>query len=137
KVNHAVGNSPPGPTLKPFAYARARNNAITNDQPLFTPTTLVDDSPNPFINGDEIYPPRNYKEEYHGQVTAQFARAHSLNNATVKVAEMVGYSKVAALAKAAGVSSVQATPAMALGSYDATPMEMASAYTVFANGGQR
>src|SRR5947209_660413 len=61
----------------------------------------------------------------------------SLNNATVKVAEMVGYDKVAALAKSAGISSVKATPAMALGSYDATPMEMASAYTIFTNNGQR
>jgi penicillin-binding protein 1B len=55
----------------------------------------------------------------------------------VKVAEMVGYDKVAALARAAGITSVRATPAMALGSYDATPMEMVSAYTVFSNGGQR
>jgi penicillin-binding protein 1B len=50
---------------------------------------------------------------------------------------MVGYEKVAALARAAGITSVKATPAMALGSYDATPMEMASAYTVFTNAGQR
>jgi penicillin-binding protein 1B len=49
----------------------------------------------------------------------------------------VGYDKVAALAKSAGIITVKATPAMALGSYDATPMEMASAYTVFTNGGQR
>ena len=137
QLNHAVAKRPTGSIFKPFVYASAMNNAITNDQPLFTPATLVDDSPTPFINGDEIYTPRNYKEEYHGQVTAQFALAHSLNNATVKVAEMVGYNKVAALAKAAGVSSVQPTPAMALGSYDATPLEMASAYTVFTNGGQR
>src|SRR5947207_7152150 len=50
---------------------------------------------------------------------------------------MVGYDKVANLARNAGISSVKATPAMALGAYDATPMEMASAYTVFTNGGQR
>jgi penicillin-binding protein 1B len=137
QLNHAVAKRPTGSIFKPFVYASAMNNAITNDQPLFTPATLVDDSPTPFINGDEIYTPRNYKEEYHGQVTAQYALAHSLNNATVKVAEMVGYNKVAALAKAAGVASVQPTPAMALGSYDATPLEMASAYTVFTNGGQR
>src|SRR5215472_16450842 len=137
ELNHAIAKRPTGSIFKPFVYAAAMNNAVTNEQPLFTPATLVDDSPTPFINGDEIYTPRNYKEEYHGQVTAQFALAHSLNHATVKVAEMVGYNKVAALAKAAGVASVQATPAMALGSYDATPLEMASAYTVFTNGGQR
>ena len=137
QLNHAVAKRPTGSIFKPFVYAAAINNAITNDQPLFTPATLVDDSPTAFINGDEVYTPRNYKEEYHGQVTAQFALAHSLNNATVKVAEMVGYAKVAALAKSAGISSVMATPAMALGSYDATPLEMAAAYTMFTNGGQR
>jgi penicillin-binding protein 1B len=137
QLNHAVAKRPTGSIFKPFVYATAINNAITNEQPLFTPSTLVDDSPTAFINGDDVYTPRNYKEEYHGQVTAQYALAHSLNNATVKVAEMVGYDKVANLAKIAGISSVRATPAMALGSYDATPMEMASAYTVFTNAGQR
>jgi penicillin-binding protein 1B len=55
----------------------------------------------------------------------------------VKVAEEVGYDKVAELAKSAGITSVKATPAMALGSYDATPLDMASAYTVFSNNGAR
>jgi penicillin-binding protein 1B len=137
QLNHAVAKRPTGSIFKPFVYAAAVNNAVTNEQPIFTPSSLVDDSPTAFINGDDVYTPRNYKEEYHGQVTTQFALAHSLNNATVKVAEMVGYDKVANLAKIAGISSVKATPAMALGSYDATPMEMASAYTVFANDGQR
>jgi penicillin-binding protein 1B len=70
-------------------------------------------------------------------VTARFALAKSLNNATVKLAEEVGYDKVADLARAAGIASVRPTPAMALGSYDATPLDMAAAYTVFANSGQR
>ena len=70
-------------------------------------------------------------------MTARYALAMSLNNATVKMAEEVGYDKVADLAKAAGITSVKATPAMALGAYDATPMDMAAAYTVFANGGVR
>ena len=61
----------------------------------------------------------------------------SLNNATVKLAEEVGYDKVAEIARSAGVMSVKATPAMALGAYDATPLDMAGAYTVFANGGTR
>ncbi|HEU4414772.1 MAG TPA: PBP1A family penicillin-binding protein [Candidatus Angelobacter sp.] len=137
QLNHAIAKRPTGSIFKPFVFATAVNNAVTNEQPIFTPSSLVDDSPTAFINGDDVYTPRNYKEEYHGQVTAQFALAHSLNNATVKVAEMVGYDKVANLARLAGISSVKATPAMALGSYDATPMEMASAYTIFANEGQR
>jgi penicillin-binding protein 1B len=137
QLNHAVAKRPTGSIFKPFVYAAAVNNAVLNEQPVFTPASMVDDSPTAFINGDDVYTPRNYKEEYFGQVTTQFALAHSLNNATVKVAEMVGYDKVANLAKTAGISSVKATPAMALGSYDATPLEMASAYTVFTNNGQR
>src|SRR4029077_133441 len=57
--------------------------------------------------------------------------------ATVKLAEEVGYDKVAELARSAGITSVKATPAMALGSYDATPFDMAGAYTSFANDGMR
>ena len=98
---------------------------------------MVPDAPSTFAYGDQIYEPRNYKEEYHGDVTARYALAMSLNNATVKLAEEVGYEKVADLAKAAGITSVKATPAMALGAYDATPMDMAAAYTVFANAGVR
>ncbi len=137
QLNHASASRPTGSIFKPFVYAEAINTALEGTQPVFTPATLVDDQPTTFTYGDQIYEPRNYKEEYHGQVTARYALAMSLNNATVKLAEEVGYDKVANLAKAAGIGSVKATPAMALGSYDATPLEMASAYTVFANGGQR
>jgi len=97
----------------------------------------VTDAPSSFAYGDQIYEPRNYKEEYHGDVTLRYALAMSLNNATVKVAEEVGYDKVAELAKSAGITSVKATPAMALGSYDATPLDMGGAYTAFANNGER
>src|SRR5436309_10706106 len=98
---------------------------------------MVEDQPSTFAYGDQIYEPRNYKEEYHGQVTLRYALAMSLNNATVKLAEEVGYNKVADLAKAAGITSVKPTPAMALGAYDATPLDMAAAYTLFANNGVR
>src|SRR5205807_3858898 len=57
--------------------------------------------------------------------------------ATIKLAEMVGYDRVTELARSAGITSVKPTPAMALGAYDATPLEMARAYTIFANGGTR
>jgi penicillin-binding protein 1B len=104
---------------------------------VITPASTVTDAPSSFAYGDQIYEPRNYKEEYHGDVTLRYALAMSLNNATVKVAEEVGYDKVADLAKSAGIASVKATPAMALGSYDASPLDMAGAYTSFANNGER
>jgi penicillin-binding protein 1B len=137
QLNHAVARRPTGSIFKPFVYAAAMNTALDGTNPVLTPASIVQDEPTTFSYGDQIYEPRNYKEEYHGEVTARYALALSLNNATVKLAEQVGYDKIADLAKAAGITSVKPTPAMALGSYDATPMDMAAAYTVFANGGER
>jgi len=137
QLNHAVAKRPTGSIFKPFVYAAAMNTALDGANPVFTPATMVTDAPSTFAYGDQIYEPRNYKEEYHGDVTARYALAMSLNNATVKLAEEVGYEKVADLAKAAGIVSVKATPAMALGAYDATPLDIAAAYTVFANSGER
>ncbi|HZU22972.1 MAG TPA: PBP1A family penicillin-binding protein, partial [Terriglobales bacterium] len=137
QLDHAMSKRPTGSIFKPFVYATAVKTGIDGQQPIFTSTSTVDDSPGTYTFGDQVYEPRNYKEEYHGLVTARYALAMSLNNATVKLAEQVGYDRIAELARAAGITSVKPTPAMALGSYDATPIEMAQAYTVFANAGQR
>jgi penicillin-binding protein 1B len=137
QLNHAVAKRPTGSIFKPFVYAAAMNTGIDGSQTVLTPASIVTDQPSSFAYGDQIYEPRNYKEEYHGDVTLRYALAMSLNNATVKVAEEVGYDKVADLAKSAGIVSVKATPAMALGSYDASPVDMAGAYTSFANNGLR
>jgi penicillin-binding protein 1B len=137
QLNHAVAKRPTGSIFKPFVYAAAMNTALDGSTPVLTPASILTDQPSTFAYGDQIYEPRNYKEEYHGDVTARYALAMSLNNATVKLAEEVGYEKVADLAKSAGIASVKATPAMALGAYDATPLDMAAAYTVFSNSGVR
>ena len=161
QLDHAVAKRPTGSIFKPFVYAAAINTALTgqmlsfaaaspddggNSPPtidtsgkpgIFTPATLVDDSQVSIAYGDQVYEPRNYHEAFHGEVTARYALAMSLNNATVKVAQGVGFANVAALAKAAGITSVRATPAIALGAYDASPLEMSEAYTVFSNGGTR
>ena len=158
QLNHALSKRPTGSIFKPFVYAAAINTGIPGNEvqtppgsvadpgvaaaptpptTVLTPASTVPDQPSTFTYGDQIYEPRNYKEEYHGDVTLRYALALSLNNATVKVAEEVGYDRVADLAKSAGIASVKATPAMALGAYDATPVDMAAAYTVFANGGVR
>src|SRR6202008_3555638 len=134
QLNHAVAKRPTGSIFKPFVYAAAMKTALDGSPRVITPASTVTDEPSSFAYGDQIYEPRNYKEEYKGEVTLRYALAMSLNNATVKVAEETGYDKVADLAKAAGIASVKATPAMALGSYDATPVDMTSAYTTFANG---
>jgi penicillin-binding protein 1B len=137
QLNHAVSKRPTGSIFKPFVYAAAMNSALDGSPTVLTPASTVTDAPSSFAYGDQIYEPRNYKEEYHGDVSLRYALAMSLNNATVKVAEEVGYDKVANLAKSAGIVSVKATPAMALGSYDASPLDMAGAYTTFANNGVR
>ena len=135
QLNHALAKRPTGSIFKPFVYAAAVNTALDGSTTVLTPASTVPDQPSTFTYGDQIYEPRNYKEEYHGDVTLRYALAMSLNNATVKVAEEVGYDKVADLAKTAGIASVKATPAMALGAYDATPVDMTAAYTSFSNGG--
>ncbi|HEV2963393.1 MAG TPA: PBP1A family penicillin-binding protein [Candidatus Angelobacter sp.] len=137
QLNHAIARRPTGSIFKPFVYAAALNSAINGAQPVFTQTTMLDDSESVYQYGNRFYAPRNFHNDYHGEVIARYALAHSLNNATVKLAEMVGYDNVTDLARSAGISSVKPTPAMALGAYDATPLEMAGAYTMFANAGLR
>ena len=64
-------------------------------------------------------------------MTARYALMRSDNIATISLASMVGFDQVAALARSAGIKSAQGTPSMAIGSYDATPLDMAGAYTIF------
>ena len=101
---------------------------------VFTAVTLLNNDLTTFEGG---YAPRNYGKHGLGEVTARYALQYSLNNATVELAQMVGYNNVAALARDAGIHAAQGTPAVALGAYDATPVDMAGAYTTFANNGTR
>ena len=138
QLNHAVAKRPTGSIFKPFVYAAALTTGLSGDPAnAFTEATQIDATEGTFQYGNgQTYSPRNFDaSESTGMVTARQALAHSINTATVRVAEMVGYDKVVDLAKAAGIQSVQPTPAMAIGSYDSTPLTMASAYTTFANGG--
>ena len=103
QLDHAVARRPTGSIFKPFVYAAALNTALDGTSSVLTPASTVPDQPSTFSYGDQIYEPRNYKEEYHGDVTLRYALALSLNNATVKVAEAAGYDKVAELARNAGI----------------------------------
>ena len=136
QLNHVLARRQPGSSFKPFVYAAALNSGIDGSQPLVTPATILDDSPTTFVFNGQTYDPGNYKQEYHGEVSVRQALAHSLNVATVHLAETVGYDKVKQLAMDAGFNhDMLATPALALGAYVATPLEVAGAYTVFANDG--
>ncbi len=139
QLNHATANRPTGSIFKPFAYAAAYNTSINGQQladGTFTALTKLDDDQREFMFDGKPYNPGNMeKGEWPGMVPAYEAIAHSLNIATVGLAEQVGYENVAALGRAAGVSLARATPSVAIGAYAATPIDMAGAYTVFANNG--
>ncbi len=161
QFDHAVSHRPTGSIFKPFVYAAAYNSSLSGavltapppspanggmeiasadpappdpgrPSGIFTALTPLN---NELTTFEDDYSPGNYHSRYTGEVTARFALQMSLNNATVELAQMVGYENVASLARDAGIKSARGTPAVALGAYDATPLEMAGAYTVFANGG--
>ena len=128
----------PGSTFKPFVYLAAFEATFDDPSlPPITPATVVEDTPSVFFYEDKEYIPTNYEDEYHGLVTLRRALAMSMNVATVKVAEMVGYPRVAEVwSKKMGIGApIQPYPALALGSFEATPFELATAYNVLANDG--
>jgi penicillin-binding protein 1B len=141
QLNHAVARRPTGSIFKPFVYAAAFATAaegtmLSGQNKPFSPLTLLSDEPTTYGGGTaQEYTPHNFHNEYHGQVTAREALQRSLNNATISLASMVGFDRVAALARDAGIRSARGTPSVAIGTYDAEPLDMAGAYTVFANNG--
>ena len=99
-----------------------------------TPATVVDDSPTTWEFGDQVWTPENYENEYGGMVTLRDALAHSRNIATIKVAERAGYANVAELWGRLRVGTQpKPYPSIALGVFEATPLEIATAYTIFPN----
>ena len=138
QLNRALAHRQPGSVFKPFVYAAAFDNAAQGLQPVVTPVTTVDDIPTTFDFDGKEYTPDNYGEEFYGTVTVGDALIHSLNVATVKVAELIGYQRVVDVARQMGLGSkIQATPAVALGAYEMTPIDVAAGYTPFATNGFR
>jgi penicillin-binding protein 1B len=140
QLNHAVAKRPTGSIFKPFVYASAFSTAVEGtilpgQNKVFSPLTMLSDEQTTYDVGGQSYTPKNFEGEYHGQVPASYALQRSLNNATIALASMVGFDRVAALAREAGIKAARGTPAVAIGAYDATPMDMAGAYTIFANNG--
>ena len=142
QLNHAMAVRPTGSTFKPIVYAAAYNTTIAGttlpgQEKPFTAVTMLNDEQTTYEmpGNQQEYTPRNYKNEYHGEVTAIYALAHSLNNATISLGAEVGFDNIAALGREAGIKRAQATPSVAIGSYGATPLDVAGQYTVFANTG--
>ncbi len=138
QLNHALAHRQPGSVFKAFVYAAAFDNAVDGVQPIITPATTIEDEPTTFEFDGKEYTPNNYGAKFMGHVTVRQALTNSLNVATVKVAEMIGYGRVVQVARQMGLgSNIQATPAVALGAYEMTPIEVAAGYTAFADGGVR
>ena len=129
----------PGSVFKPFVYATALNTAYDPVPRLITPATTYMDEPKTFTFDNQEYSPGNFGESYsHAPVTLRDALVHSLNVVTVDVAMEVTIGRVMNLAAKAGLPKpARAYPAMALGTNEATPLQIASAYTAFANLGGR
>jgi penicillin-binding protein 1B len=140
QLNHAVAQRPTGSIFKPFVYAAAYNSSLNGlslgDAGVFTALTKLNDEATTYTDasGNE-YTPRNLISGYQGEVTAAYALAHSLNAATIELGQMVGFNNVAAFARASGITNARGTPSVAIGTYNATPIDMSGAYTVFANNG--
>jgi penicillin-binding protein 1B len=139
QLNRAEAMRQPGSVFKPFVYATALNTAYDPVPRVITPATVYKDEPKTFTYDNQEYSPGNFGDKYSNQpVTLRDALVHSLNVITVDVATEVTIGRVMNLAAKAGLPKVQrAYPAMALGTSEATPLQMASAYTAFAANGTR
>ena len=132
-----VSRRQPGSVFKPFVFLAAFELAQQEGRTDLTPATVVTDEPTTFFFEDKDYAPTNYEQEYDGPITLRRALAKSRNVATIKVAEMTGYDRVADLWKDLGIGTpARPYPSIALGVFEATPLEIASAYTIFANLGE-
>jgi penicillin-binding protein 1B len=130
----------PGSLFKPFVYLAAfsRRDLL----PAITPATLLVDSPITLVWGsggeNEQWTPRNDDKQFRGPISVRRALEMSVNVPTVRVAVQAGLDTVVAAARAAGISSrLRGYPSLALGAFEISPMEIASAYCVLADGGVR
>lgn len=119
----------PGSSFKPFVYATALEEG-------YRPVDHVIDAPLHFSNG---WQPNNYSGKFVGAVTLTDALARSLNTVSVRLAQIDGVAKIIGLARRLGITTphVPEDLSIALGTPSVTPLEMAVAYSAFANNGYR
>ena len=120
-----------GSAFKPIIYAAALDKGLT-------PATIIDDSEVEYPDGTgKMWKPKNYDGTFRGPVTMREALTNSINIVSVKIMEQIGASYAAEYAAKLGfVSPIPANLALALGAASVSPMELTSAYAVFANKGQ-
>jgi penicillin-binding protein 1B len=125
----------PGSVFKPFVFLAAFERAAEEGRSDLTPASLTSDTPEIFNFDGQTWEPKNY-DDYDGEITWRRALAMSRNLGTIHVGEAVGFDKVAEVWKRVGVGTPpQGYPAITLGVFELTPLEVAQAYTIFTNGG--
>ncbi|MHB8483891.1 MAG: transglycosylase domain-containing protein [Nitrospiria bacterium] len=130
----------PGSIFKPFVYLTAFEETVKKgpSPDMITPATLLDDSPITLTLDGKSWSPQNYDQTFHGPVTVRKALEESMNVPTVKLALTIGLDSIIRTARNLGIESpLKPTPSLALGSYEVTPFEMITAYTVLANQGMK
>ena len=136
KFNHVTqAQRQPGSSFKPFVYSAALEKG-------FTPATVVNDAPivfDPGRNGGQIWEPKNYDNKYEGPLRLRTALAKSKNMVSIRVLQSIGPQYAQDYISRFGFDPKQhpAYLTMALGAGSTTPLQMAGAYAVFANGGYR
>jgi penicillin-binding protein 1A len=136
KFNHVTqALRQPGSSFKPFVYSAALEKG-------FTPATVVNDAPvvfDPGRNGGQVWEPKNYDGKYEGPMRLRTALAKSKNMVSIRVLQAITPSYAQDYVSRFGFEPKQhpAYLTMALGAGSTTPLEMAGAYAVFANGGFR
>jgi penicillin-binding protein 1A len=125
----------PGSSFKPFIYAAAIEKG-------FSPSTLVNDAPlsiGSMETGSQVWEPKNYDGKYDGMMRLRNALAKSKNLVSVRIIRAIGPSYAQEYIQRFGFEPEKHPPylTMALGAGSVTPLQMASAYSVFANGGYR
>ncbi len=129
----------PGSVFKPFVYAAALNSAYNANARVITPATIFKDEKKVFTFGNDSYSPNNYGDTFTNKdTTLRDALVKSKNVITVDLGMELNIGKVMNLAAKAGLPKVEkAYPSMALGTAEATPLQVATAYTMFANLGDK
>jgi penicillin-binding protein 1B len=126
----------PGSVFKPFVYLAAFEQAKADGRTDISAATVMADEPTTWESNEQEWSPGNYDGEFEGPVTLRRALALSRNIVAIKVAEAAGYDHVAALWRKIGAGTPpRPYPSIALGVFEATPFEIASAYTIFPNAG--
>lgn len=127
----------PGSAFKPFIYLAALDGDLNSYRTARVSSTLADEPLRIKIPGSETWEPKNYKDEFRGDVTLREALSKSLNVPTVYLIQRIGTETAASAAERLGIPGpLPRVPSIALGSAELTPLELTTGYSTIAAGGR-